>query len=177
MSASSKPRKIFGLHWLFEAFEGHPGFIEKRMFGGIAAYLDELMVMVLMEDPGNRSYRDQTYSFDIWNGMCLPMDRENHQAAKALFPQLVNHPVLPKWLYLPMSAEEFEETAREIAERIARGDRLFGTVPPKKKKRSKKSEPVSGRAKKRTTPKKKSPRSKKKSAAVPTKSKRKSKKR
>ena len=48
------------------------------------------------------------------------------------------HSVLPKWLYLPESVEDFETSAQEIVEAIRINDPKFGVEPkekvPKRKK-------------------------------------------
>lgn len=124
-----KGRKEFTMTWAFEAFDRDPTFCEKRMFGCLAAYRQGRMVMVLAEDPGERSYRGKKYSFDIWNGILLPTEKEYHGSLIQEFSGLVSHPVLGKWLYLPASDENFETRAREIGSRIAQGDARFGIEP------------------------------------------------
>ena len=118
-------KKKFSLVWAFENFESEPSFAKKGMFGGLAVYLHGRMVMFLFEDPTDRD----------WNGICYPTMREYHESLLREFPDLVNHSVLPKWLYLPMTAENFETVVNEISELIRRDDARFGIYPrPKKKK-------------------------------------------
>lgn len=126
-----RPRS-FSLTWIFESIEDHPTFGTRRMFGCLAAYTHHKMMLVLAENPGDRTYKRTTFPFDIWNGLLLPTEREFHESLKKTFPNLVNHPVLPKWLYLPMSDESFETTALELAELVRRNDPRVGIVPKAK---------------------------------------------
>ena len=45
--------KTFDNEWILEAFAGRATFFTKRMFGGLAAYLHERQMLVLVE-PTNR---------------------------------------------------------------------------------------------------------------------------
>ncbi|MCB0392576.1 MAG: hypothetical protein KDD58_14905 [Bdellovibrionales bacterium] len=124
--------KFFSLTWAFEAFEDSPTFFTKRMFGGLAAYVEGKMVLVIFENPDDREYRGKVYNFDLWNGILLPLERKVHATLINDFPELINHPVLPKWLYLPMSNEYFETTIETISSLIAKNDPRFGIYPQTK---------------------------------------------
>ncbi len=124
-----KPKREFELIWVFEPFERDSTFCTRRMFGALAAYLQGRMVMLLAEDPGEKSYRGKKYPFDIWNGILLPTFREHHASLNKDFSALKQHPVLGKWLYLPLTEEDFESTVREIGDLIAQGDERFGIEP------------------------------------------------
>ncbi len=54
------------------------------------------------------------------------------------YQNVVQHPVLKKWLYLPEASENFESDAQVIVEAIRMNDPRFGVEPkekiPKKKK-------------------------------------------
>jgi len=130
--------KIFSLIWIFECLEDQDSFFTKKMFGGLAVYFNGRMVMLLCESPGDTEWRGATYPFEIWNGLLLPTEREFHQSLQKDFPNLVNHPVLPKWLYLPMSDPNFEETALQVANQIEKKDERFGILPKEKSKPKKK---------------------------------------
>ena len=41
--------KVFDNEWVFGPFEGHATFFTKRMFGGLAAYLFDRQMLVLVE--------------------------------------------------------------------------------------------------------------------------------
>ena len=139
--SKKKPKKIFELTWTYENFEEHPTFYTNRMFGGLAVYAHHKMMMLIAEDPGEKTYRGQNYDFDIWNGLLFPTEYEYQDSLQKDFPQLVQHPILKKWLYLPLSTENFEETAHDCALRIRSNDKRFGIFPklsdPKKKKKVK----------------------------------------
>ena len=125
----NKPKKEFATTWIFEAFDREPTFCQKRMFGCLAAYVRGRMVMALAEDPGERSYRGKAYSYDIWNGILLPTEKECHASLMKEFESLIAHPVLGKWLYLSSHDPNFETVARELADRIADGDSRLGIEP------------------------------------------------
>ena len=124
-----KPKKEFTTTWVFEAFDRDPTFFEKSMFGGLAAYVRGRMVMVLTEDPGEKSYRGKSHPFDIWDGILLPTEKRFHESLLQEFPGLMSHPVLGKWLYLPSGHDDFENVAMEIARLIAQGDKRLGIEP------------------------------------------------
>ncbi len=109
-----KIKKIHSLQWVFEPLEGKPEFLQKKMFGCQAGYLNDRLVLVLAD------------SEDPWNGMLIPTGREFHVSLQMEFPRLNPHPVLGKWLYLPQQAMEFEETATKVVEYILAGDPRFG---------------------------------------------------
>ena len=119
-------RRVNRHRWLFESLEDLPGFVEKRMFGALAGYLNDLLVLVLCD------------SDEPWRGVMVPAERENHAALIAAFPALSPHPILGKWLYLPEAAATFERDAEQIVERIHRLDPLIGTVPVRKQAKKKK---------------------------------------
>ena len=43
------------------------------------------------------------------------------------------HPVLPKWLYLPESADGFERMAEKLVQLVRRRDPRIGVAPQPKK--------------------------------------------
>ena len=108
----------------------------KGMFGGFAYYIDGKIVLTTFENPGDRSYRDQTYDFEVWNGCMFPLEREHHEKALKRFPFLVNHPVLPKWLYLPLKTEGFDDLVSEVIEQIVKPTSYWGSIPKGKSKKS-----------------------------------------
>lgn len=124
-----KKKKVFQLTWAFENFEEHESFYTKRMFGGMAAYCHGKMMLLLAEDAGGREYRGTTYDFDIWNGILLPTYYEHHEKLMDQFPSLIQHPVLKKWLYLPLDTDSFEDDVHEITLKIKRNNKLFGIFP------------------------------------------------
>lgn len=105
-------------------------FIRKPMFGGFAYYSDNRMVLAMFESPEPRSN---------WNGCLFPSEREFHPAILKKFSYLSNHPVLPKWLYLPLDSENFETHAEDLLKEIRRRSPLFGVIPKAKKTKQKNS--------------------------------------
>src|SRR6476660_9031274 len=90
-----KIKKVNALEWILEPLESQHHFIQKKMFGCLAAYLDDRLVLVLAD------------SEDPWNGILVPTDRDWHSHLQKEFPELTPHSVLGKWLYLPQTAFEF----------------------------------------------------------------------
>lgn len=115
----------------------------KSMFGGFAYYLAEKMVLATFESTGNRTYKNKKYPYEIWNGCMFPVEKEHQEKALQRFPFLISHPVLPKWLYLPLETESFEELATEVVTQAIKPMGYWGSIPkPKsKKKKSKESSP------------------------------------
>ena len=96
------------------------------MFGCLAVYLHGRLSLLLSsgEEP--------------WNGLLIPTDHQFHDSIRRDYQDIVQHPVLKKWLYLPESVEDFETSAQEIVEAIRINDPKFGVEPkekvPKRKK-------------------------------------------
>jgi hypothetical protein len=126
-------RKKFALEWVFEPLVDEPSYFIKRMFGGLAIYLHGKMVLVIMESPGDREWKNKKFKYDIWNGVLLPTSHEFHQALSAEFPALRPHGVLGKWMYIPESDPSFESTIEDAIAKILRDDRRFGVYPKIKK--------------------------------------------
>ncbi len=136
----ARKKKVFSLVWAFAPFEEDPSFWARNMFGGFAAYCHGKMVMLLAENPGDREWKNLKFSYDIWNGILFPTSREFHDKILKDYPSLKSHPILRKWLYLPMSDKNFESIAESISEQIAGNDPRFG-IFPKEKSRKKKAKP------------------------------------
>ena len=140
MTKEKKKAKVFGLKWIFEALLDCPGYLEKRMFGALAAYAHGKMMLMIAESPGDRSYRGKSYDHDIWYGLLLPVEREKHKALRQEYESLIPHPVLPKWLYLPVTDENFETIAEQITEQIKNNDPRYGIFPKiRKNKKTRKT--------------------------------------
>lgn len=130
-------RKSFSLEYLLEPLHEKFDFITKPMFGGLAGYRGDKIVICIMENPGEREHMGKKYDFEVWNGLLFPCERDQHDSLQKDFPELRPHPVLPKWLYLPMETDHFESDAESIIKLIARGDQRLGVIPVKKKKTKK----------------------------------------
>lgn len=109
-----------------------PSYLRKSMFGCVAIYYRYRLVLVLAsgEEP--------------WNGLLLPTEHQYHAALLGEWADIVRHPVLKKWLYLPETSENFENVAGDIVEAIRLNDERFGVVPKEKapkKNKTKKNAP------------------------------------
>jgi hypothetical protein len=70
--------KTFDNEWILEAFEEHPTFFTKRMFGGLAAYLFERLMLVLVEPTKTGRWK--------WHGVLICTDHEHQSSIRAEFP-------------------------------------------------------------------------------------------
>ncbi len=132
----------FEHEWILEAFSGHPTFFTKRMFGGLAAYLFERQMLVLVEPTKSGRWK--------WHGVLVCTGYEHHASIRAEFPALTPHDILRKWLFLDSAHEDFESTMEGVAKRIARNDARFGIVPGSPKNKSPKSKDGKSGPRKRT---------------------------
>jgi hypothetical protein len=117
--------KSFDNEWIFEAFEGHSTFVTKRMFGGLAAYVHERLMLILVEPTKTGRWH--------WHGVLIGTDQDRQPAIVKEFPALGPHGVLKKWLYIDSTHAEFEPTMERIARAVARNDSRFGVSPAVKK--------------------------------------------
>ena len=113
--------RTFDNEWILEAFTGRPTFFTKRMFGGLAAYLHERQMLVLVEPTKTGRWK--------WHGVLVCTSHADQASICADFPALRPHAVLRKWLYIDSMHEDFESTIQAVATRMARNDRRFGIVP------------------------------------------------
>ncbi len=135
--------KTFSLEYFFEPLMDDPSYFTKKMFGGLAVYFGGLMVAVISESIGDREWKGVTYSYDIWNGVLFCTSREHHDSLNRSFPSFKSHPILGKWLYLPMSEVDFEAEVVKVVKAISQFDERIGIVPGTKKKKSKKKKRLS----------------------------------
>lgn len=122
--------KTFDNEWILDAFAGRPTFFTKRMFGGLAAYLHERQMLVLVEPTKTGRWK--------WHGVLVCTGFEHHASIRTDFPALEPHGVLRKWMYIDSKHEDFESTMEAVARRIVRNDARFGIVPHRAKKRVRK---------------------------------------
>ena len=119
--------KAFEHEWICEPFSGHRTFFTKRMFGGLAVYLFERQMLVLVEPTKTGRWK--------WHGVLVCTDYAHHASIQAQFPALKPHAVLRKWLYVASTHDDFESTMEAVAKRLARDDPRFGIVPGRAKRR------------------------------------------
>lgn len=110
--------------WLWEPLETDATFVLRSMFGTKAVYLDGKMVFCF------------SASEDPWRGVLVCTSHEHHAALQAEFTVLQPHAILPKWLYLPETADAFEATAAKLVALARRRDPRIGITPkPRKRKK------------------------------------------
>src|SRR4030095_9833566 len=118
--------RAFQNEWIFQAFENHPSFFTKRMFGGLAAYVFGRQMLLLVEPTKTGRWK--------WNGVLVCTEQAHQPSILQEFPQLEPHDILKKWLYIDSHHEDFEPTMGRVAKAIARDDKRSGinTHPEKK---------------------------------------------
>jgi hypothetical protein len=114
-------RRDHTLRWLLEPLEDERSYLERPMFGCLAAYLHGRLMLVLADGD------------EPWNGVLVPTSWDSHRSLIEDFPALSPHPVLGKWLYLPQSHEDFESVAQELTELARSGDIRLGVEPKERR--------------------------------------------
>jgi hypothetical protein len=109
--------------WIWEPLAEDPGFVLRSMFGSKVVYLDGRLVLGFCtgEEP--------------WRGVLVCTDRERQAALRRDIPALTPHPILPKWLYLPESHDDFESIAAALVGLARRRDPRLGVSPRPRKAR------------------------------------------
>ena len=113
--------KTFEHEWILERFVEHRTFFTKRMFGGLAVYLFERQMLMLVEPTKSGRWK--------WHGVLVCTDYANHASIQAQLPALLPHAVLRKWLFVDSTHDDFESTMEAVAKCVARNDPRFGIVP------------------------------------------------
>ncbi|MBL7714942.1 MAG: hypothetical protein JNL01_05700 [Bdellovibrionales bacterium] len=113
------------LLWVFEPLESDPTFATRKMFGGITAFIDGRMVLVLM------------VSDEPWNGILVPTSREHHPFLMEKFKGLQSHPILGKWLYISQSDADFESMAESLTRAILKRVKEIGIEPGVRRRKKK----------------------------------------
>ncbi|MFT4571300.1 MAG: hypothetical protein ACI8TX_002051 [Hyphomicrobiaceae bacterium] len=117
--------KRFEHEWILEAFDGHPTFFTRGMFGGLAVCLFERQMLLLVEPTKSGRWG--------WHGALICTEYENHASLQKEFPALAPHEVLNKWLFVESTHEDFESTMERAALAIASNDPRFGVYSKRKK--------------------------------------------
>ena len=112
--------KRFEHDWILDAFIEHPTFFTKRMFGGLAAYLFERLMLLLIEPTKSGRWN--------WHGVLVCTDYQHHASIRDEFPALMPHEVLRKWLFIDSTHQDFESTMEAVAKHVANNDPRFGIV-------------------------------------------------
>jgi hypothetical protein len=127
MSPAKRQKKEQPLRWVIEPLMDEPSYLEKSMFGCLACYVHGRLALLL------------TSGEEPWNGLLIPTDYQFHDSIRRDYKDVVQHPVLKKWLYLPESTEDFESDAQEIVEAVRMNDPRFGVEPTEKVAKRKRS--------------------------------------
>jgi hypothetical protein len=102
--------------------------VTRPMFGCLAIYIDEKIVLILREQPRSRTD----------NGVWIATTMEHHDTLRPEFPRMRSIRVLGKattgWQVLPSDAPNFEEAALHACELIFAGDARIGKIPKRRVK-------------------------------------------
>lgn len=132
---TAKIRPQHALQWIADLFSDEPTFVQRRMFGCEAIYLNYRLTLVLAADK------------EPWNGLLVCTAREFHESLRSAHPELAPHAILGKWLYVSQNCPSFEQIAQAIAKKVIAGDARIG-VEAKPKKISKTKKPAKTKKKK-----------------------------
>lgn len=139
-----KPTELNNLKWIEELLPDD--IIPEPMHEGIGYYLDEKLVLILIEKNKSRIHRGITYPFEVWNGCFFPIQKIKQNAVIKNFLFLENHPALPNCLYIPTEHEDFEDEVKQVLREVKKRNPLFGIFSsiskPKRKGKGDFSEPA-----------------------------------
>lgn len=121
-SSLGRPAAVHPHQWIWEPLLDEPTFLLRPMFGGKSAYLEGRLLLYFAAKS------------EPWRGVLVCTERAHHDSLRAEFPDLAPHPVLPKWLYLPESADTFERTAARLVTLARRRDPRVGIDPPSQRR-------------------------------------------
>jgi hypothetical protein len=111
-----RARRVHPYAWLWEPLDSDPSFVLGAMFGTKVAYLDGKLMLCFAarEDP--------------WRGILVCTERDHHASLVAELPSLAPHPILPKWLYVPETADTFERTGARLVHLARQRDPRIGVA-------------------------------------------------
>lgn len=116
------PRKALPYEFVLEALAGSR-YITRPMFGCLAVYVKEKIVLILRDKPSAVSS----------NGVWLATTKDHHESLRGEFPEMRSIPALGSgltgWQMLPSDAPDFEEAALRACELILAGDPRIGKTP------------------------------------------------
>lgn len=122
-----RQRKAVPHEFVLEALAS-VSFYTRPMFGCLAIYVAEKIVLILRDKPNHVSD----------NGVWLATTEEHHASLRQDFPNLRSIAVLGKgvtgWQILPSDAPDFEEAAMHACELVIAGDPRIGKVPGRRRK-------------------------------------------
>lgn len=120
----------------FDDLSEKDSFYCKKFFGGLSIYVFGKMVAFLCEHPGDKKWRGKKYDNDLWNGCLIPSSYGAHISLSKKIKGISVHPVIRKWLYLPVESNYFEQSMLQLVEMIQKKDSLVGVEPEVKAKKS-----------------------------------------
>ncbi len=127
----AKPRKQVPHEFVLEALAPLAP-MTRPMFGCVAIYIDEKIVLILREKP--------KYPAD--NGVWLATTEEHHESLRSEFPRMRSVGLLGKkitgWQVLPSEESDFEESAMRACELVLARDPRIGKVPGGRKSKKNK---------------------------------------
>lgn len=116
-------RPVHPHRWLWEPLENDPMFVLRSMFGAKAVFLSGQLMLCFCA------------SEEPWRGILICTDQLRHAALLEEFPEFVEHPILPKWLYLSEASDHFERTALRLVSLARKRDARIGVTPQPKRSR------------------------------------------
>jgi len=128
-----KAKREHPLEWLTEPVQAEPTFVFKPWFGGRSIMLRGKHQLFL------------TTQGEPWQGVLVCTFHEHQPSLLAEFPALKKHPILGKWLYLPETADTFEQDARRLVQLARAADPRLGVAPSPRKKRKQEKIRVRGK--------------------------------
>ena len=141
-----KPRSRVPHEFVLEALEAVSP-VTKPMFGCLAVYVKEKIVLILRDRPDRRAD----------NGVWLATREDDHASLQREFPSMRSIQMFgtPKtsWQVLPADASDFEEAAMHACELVLARDPRIGRVPAPRRSAARK-ERVTSRSKTTKTTKK-----------------------
>jgi hypothetical protein len=101
--------------------------ITKPMFGCLAVYVKDKIVLILRDRPDHRAD----------NGAWLATSAEHHASLQHEFPHMRSIQMfgmtVTNWQVLPADARDFEESAMHACELVIAGDPRIGRVPARRR--------------------------------------------
>lgn len=116
--------KLKKLYWIEDLLPREV--ISRRMHGGVGYYLDEKLVLILVDHGSSYEHKGISYPFVIWNGCLFPIETIKQGRVFMDYPFLENHPASAKWLYLPSDTDDFDENINKLLKQIKKRNPLFG---------------------------------------------------
>lgn len=121
---SDRIRAVHPYAWLWEPLEEDPTFVLRAMFGTKVAYIAGRLTLCFSDKA------------EPWRGVLVCTDRLRQESLLRDFPNLIPHPILPKWLYLSDGDKAFESTAQRLVALVRQRDPRIGVEPGTRKKRA-----------------------------------------